>query len=530
MKKKTVIIVVSILVVLLIVAGVLAYLMLGTDVFKSSKELFAKYSTQVVAEDGFFPTALKDYETKKDMVAYTSDGTLSADTEIKGDVTTDATLQDMQNAIGYANNTNITFNGKVDKTNRKVEESFVVNYTDTVKLPFTVKQVGDRYGLLVNGVSETNYIAIDNNNLPGLLQSTFGVTNTTGVPNKLEMPDIESLNFTEEEKTHINDTYFTPVFDSITEDKFTKVKNEDGTTSYVLEMSADEFKNILSQMLQILSTDTTMINKFNTIFNELETDLSLTQAGANSSYLSSYYGTTSGDTVTAENILNLKNELDAQTWNGTIKLTATESKRVTTKFAVELNGVEIIQNNNTSNSLTTNYDASTSNSEIPQNVLFEVSKVQTGTANIDYTVNAALNGTSVFTANVGYADLNTNNPKETVTATIGDPNYLTTTYSYNKNITFGNEVVIDEFNDSTTFVINDYPSNQIGLLLMQYIGGFMQLNTNLMTQIGYQAEDVNPLLVWVAAPSISLSQMNIVNQSNDVVANTSLSEQESRSI
>ncbi len=522
MKKKTLVIVISVLVVLLIVAGVLTYLFLGTDVFKSDKELFAKYSSQVVTEDEFFPTALKDYETKKNMVAYESNGTISANSEIIADTSADTTLQEVQSLIGYANNTNITFNGKVDKTNKKVEENFVVNYTDTVNFPFTIKQDGDRYGILVNGISETNYVAVDNSNLPGLLQS-LGATDVTGVPDKLEMPDIESLNLSDEEKTHINETYLTPMFNGITEDKFTKIKNDDGTVSYVLNISAEEVKAILSQMLQTLSTDTTMIDKLNSIYTELEGDLNLEQnvqsdllTGTQSSLLT----TQTTNTITSENILAYKNEIDAQTWSGNVKLTVTESKKATTKFAVELTGVEV-----SSNSATNTSTVATDNTNNTDIILFEISKEQTNSAdsNIAYTITGAYNGTTYITTNLGYADLNTNNPKETITVTVGDPNYLTTTYTFNKNVTFGNEVVIDGFNDSTTVVINNYSSNQLLPFLIQYASSLVQLNTNQMTQIGYPTDGINPLFVWIAAPATSLDQVQTMG---DELSSTSMSEQE----
>lgn len=521
MKKKTLIIVISIVVVLLIVAGVLTYLMLGTDIFKSEKELFAKYSSQVINEDEFFPKAIVDYETKKEMVAYESNGTLSADTEIKGDATSDTTLQEIQSVIGYGNNTNITFNGKVDKANRKLEESFVVNYTDTVNFPFTVKQDGDRYGLLVNGISATNYVAVDNNNIPGLMQA-LGISDVEGVPNKIEMPNIESLNFSEEEKTHIQEAYFTPMFEGITEDKFTKIKNEDGSVSYELNITAEEFKNILSQMLQTLSTDTAMINKINSFYTEMQEELSVVESQTLSSYASSYYDSTDDSTsegITPDNILKTKSDLDNETWVGNIRINVTENHKETNKFVVELIGVDVSRDTETSTSIASD------TTEEQNSMLFEITKVQSNPANSSYgyTITGTYNGITYATANINYAELNTNNPKENITFTVGNPNYLTTTFSYSKNITFGNAVTIDGFDNTTTVVINNYQSNQLLPFLIQYASSVIQLNTNQMTQIGYPTELVNPLLLWIAAPSTSLNQ---VENASDNLTNTNLNTQE----
>ena len=525
MKKKTLIIVISIVVVLLIVAGVLTYLALGTDVFKTEKELFAKYSSQVITEDEFFPKSIKDYATKKEMVAYESNGTLSADTEIKGDSTSDTTLQEIQSVIGYGNNTNITFNGKVDKTNRKVEESFVVNYTDNVNFPFTFKQDGDRYGLLVNGISATNYVAVDNNNIPGLLQA-LGISEVQGVPNKIEMPNIETLNLSEEEKAHIKEAYITPMFENLTEDKFTKIKNDDGSVSYELNITAEDLKNILSQMLQTLSEDTSMIDKINSIYTEMREELNAVESQIGLSYESSYYGATTNSidstgnsVITPESILSAKSDLDSETWSGNIRINVTEKSRETNKLTIELIGFD--------ESSTTETNTSTTDvaPEGQDSILFEISKGASNPSNSSYgyTITGTYNGTTYVTSNINFADLNTNNPKENITFTLGDPNYLTTTFTYDKNITFGNTVTLNGFDDATTVVLNNYQSNQLLPFLIQYSSSVVQLNTNQMTQIGYPSELVNPLLLWFAAPSTSL---NHIGTASDNLTSTSLSDKE----
>lgn len=525
MKKKTLIIVISIVVVLLIVAGVLTYLALGTDVFKTEKELFAKYSSQVITEDEFFPKAIKDYATKKEMVAYESNGTLSADTEIKGDSTSDTTLQEIQSVIGYGNNTNITFNGKVDKTNRKVEESFVVNYTDNVNFPFTFKQDGDRYGLLVNGISATNYVAVDNNNIPGLLQA-LGISEVQGVPNKIEMPNIETLNLSEEEKAHIKEAYITPMFENLTEDKFTKIKNDDGSVSYELNITAEDLKNILSQMLQTLSEDTSMIDKINSIYTEMREELNAVESQIGLSYEASYYGATTNSidstgnsVITPESILSAKSDLDSETWSGNIRINVTEKSRETNKLTVELIGFDESSTTETSTSTT---DVAP---EGQDSILFEISKGASNPSNSSYgyTITGTYNGTTYVTSNINFADLNTNNPKENITFTLGDPYYLTTTFTYDKNITFGNTVTLNGFDDATTVVLNNYQSNQLLPFLIQYSSSVVQLNTNQMTQIGYPSELVNPLLLWFAAPSTSL---NHIGTASDNLTSTSLSDKE----
>lgn len=548
MKKKTLLIVIIILVILLIAAGIFAYVYLGTDLLRSEKELFAKYTTQVVSEDEFFPTVLKDYETKKTMVPYESNGTISVDTEIIGD-TTSTSMQEIQSALGYANNTSITFQGKVDNANNKFEENFQVNYTDSVNLPFSIKRDGDRYGILVQEISQTNYVAIDNNNIPGLLQS-LGATDVTNVPNKIEIPEIESLNLTDEEKAHIKDTYITPMYEGISEDKFTKIKNEDGTVSYELNLTPEEVKQMVSQMLQTLSTDTMMIDKLNSIYSEIETDFNL-EDDSSSSYYSSYYSATTTQTntdpVTAEGILELKNEIDSETIEGgNIKITVTESNRSTSKLAIELTAgaentsttdtVISMQNDTLTNSTYSNPSdmfnsgtVSTQNStdmteetDEPDVILFEISKVQNDAANITYTANVSYNNEVAYTMNLGYTGLNTNTPTEMINMVMGDPESVLSTYSIQKNITFGNEVTIDGFDENTTVVLNNYSSEQLLPFLMQYVTRLGEINTNQMTQIGYPTDAVNPLMLWAGGVGL----VTYIQASDTITNMPTMSEEE----
>ena len=303
-KKKTLLIVIIVLIVwILIIGGIVAFLFLGTDLFKSDKELFAKYVASMTdKETGFFPISLNDYENRKMNNAYEINGNFSVNTEILATASsmqsssTDqssmaAQLMLIESLVDYGNNTNISYSGKVDNQNKKVEQNIQINYQDGVSLPFNYKQVGDIYGLQADFVS-SDYIAIENNNLPALLQK-LGATNITNVPNKIEIQEIESLNFTDEEKQHIYDNYVANILMELSDDKFTKTENNDGSVSYTLTLSVNEVKDLLVKELQILSEDTMMIDKINNIFQEVSSN--------------------SAQTITSQDILDLVDEMNVET-------------------------------------------------------------------------------------------------------------------------------------------------------------------------------------------------------------------------
>lgn len=490
-KKKTLLIVIIVLIVwILIIGGIVAFLFLGTDLFKSDKELFAKYVASMTdKETGFFPISLNDYENRKMNNAYEINGNFSVNTEILATASsmqsssTDqssmaAQLMLIESLVDYGNNTNISYSGKVDNQNKKVEQNIQINYQDGVSLPFNYKQVGDIYGLQADFVS-SDYIAIENNNLPALLQK-LGATNITNVPNKIEIQEIESLNFTDEEKQHIYDNYVANILMELSDDKFTKTENNDGSVSYTLTLSVNEVKDLLVKELQILSEDTMMIDKINNIFQEVSSN--------------------SAQTITSQDILDLVDEMNVET------TTANDNFVIT-----------VTQNNGEVNSLvisTTDMKVS-----ITKNVQ---------DSNLSYTIAMNANieeiGEIVFSFDMSYSGINTDNVSETYKISANIPQMANVEYTLNNNVNFSNSVNIDDF-DTNTIILNDdnYSSTEIQNFMTQVVQLVMQKNIEQMQQIGYPTEMVNPMAMWVVGPGLG---MYMYSSQQGVMDNTDLSAQE----
>ena len=535
MKKKTLLIVLLILLILVLIGGgVFAYIYFGTDTFKTEKELFAKYSMQALSQDEFIPTLLEQFESRKEVQAYENNGSISVKTEI-ANIANSASATEVQSALNIANNTNITFQGKVDHQNRKVEENFQVNYSDSIKLPFSVRQDGDKYGLRVNEITNETYVAIENNNLPGLFQA-LGATDVSNIPNKIEIQEIESLKFSDEEKAHINETYITPIYTNISDEKFTKIENEDGSITHKLSLTPQEVINMMSQSLETLSTDQTMIDKLNSICNEFQTEFFLFQI----------YNTSSGtgiqtNPVTVEMIQELKNELDAETIEGgTINLLVTENKRNATKFVLEFTYEDLSSSsttssmqgyttaestdtplssafgNNVSTGVTTEGQTGSSNQI---NLVIELSKNQTDSANVSYIFNISYNGVNYFNVTMDYKELNTNAPSESYSIRMGIPEQATTTYTLTNNLTFGNEIAIDGLNDTNSMLLNNRSSAEVLPFLQDYITRFTQMNANQMAQIGYPVDAINPIFTfWTGGVGIVMYMQKsaLINSSVDL--------------
>lgn len=472
-KKKTLLIVIIILIVLLVLAGgAFAYIYFGTDLLKTDKELFAKYFMQMGDEEkGIFPKNFVDYVDKRELNAYTTNGSFSAVTDMLTDTTSDLETAMMAQLNEYGNNTNITFSGSVDNANRKVEQDISINYNDSVSLPFKYKQVGDVYGIQADFLS-SSYISVENNNLPDLLQK-LGATDVSTVPYKIEAQEIESLQFTDEELTHIQETYITPMFNNLSEDKFSKLENTDGSVSYTLTLTNIEIRDIIVNMLQTLSTDTTMLNKINSILAEIYGDSSVS--------------------IASEDIQEVIDDL--------ANTTMTE-----TSF-----NISVTQNNRETNAI------SISSGDVTAQFLILKSD-----SNVTYTfsVNSAdeVNCSMTMT----YSGIDTNTVTEAVDVNLYVTDALDTTYSFENTVNFDASINIEDFDDSN-MVLNNYPAEQVQPFVGQVISYIVQMNSYQMTQIGFPSELGNPMVMWIAGPGLAMS---IYSSAQESVGSTSLSAQE----
>ena len=450
MKKKTVLIIIITLIILLLIAGgVFAYLFLATDLFKSDKQLFLKYVVNM-SNDKNEMTLLEKYENKKKTTGYENSGSFSVNTDIVSE-STDTTLQELKNVINAANNTNVAFSGKVDNANKKVEQNIQINYSDTVNFPLIYKQDGDIYGVKTDLITP-NYIAVENNNLKELFQK-LGATDVTNVPNKFEVQQLQSISLTDEERSHLLNTYLVPMVDGLSDEKFTKAENADGSVEYILTLTYQDLKNIVIQMLNTLSTDTMMINKINTILQEVYQDENMV--------------------LTSEIVQKAVTNFESQTvTDGSITISVTQKDRTTTGMSINAG-----------------------------DVVLKITNVQNDSS-VKYNISLDIKDISEISLQISYSGLNTNNVTENVSVNANISNAINMVYSYDNAVTFGNAVNIEAMPMASTAVLNNYPAEQLQPFMTQLGNAIAQVNTNQMTQIGYPVEFVNPMVMWFATPTI----------------------------
>ena len=130
------------LVILMVLTGI-AYTYFATDLFKTNKDLFFKYITQIGDEkEGFIDNSLKQYFEKQKTTPYQNEG----------DIEVEVTAYNTSDQFENVNQMKVTFDGQVDVANNQALQNISLNYSDEVKFPVTYKKVGDTLGI------QTDYI------------------------------------------------------------------------------------------------------------------------------------------------------------------------------------------------------------------------------------------------------------------------------------------------------------------------------------------------------------------------------------
>lgn len=427
---------------LFIIIGIVIYIYLGTDTFKSDKDLFIKHTSQLLEENNFIPTGLAEYLNKKQNQIYETKGTFKINVNY-----TDPSIQEQKEEEIY-NNMYIDIEGKVDKVSSRDEVNLIVNYSDSAKFPISYKHDGNKSGIKIDDILP-NYIASNSNDINEVFEEIDVIGGTDFlIDPTYTLPIIELTN---DEKVYIQDVYVNNFFTNLSEDKFTIIENTDGSNCYELNLTLQEATDIISQTLQTASQDTKIINILNKIFSSNNL----------------------GITITPDNIIELKNRIDSEKIeDGNFKVQLNENNKIINKIRFE---ISLSDSNNSENE-----DYMTA---------IEIVKNSNSSDNLSYTVNYTIAGTQIISTSINLVDYQTNNPSEEVTISVGNSENSTFSYMINNNLTFENQIAISEFEDALTIVIDNYQENELNNFLTQYKNKFIEFHRNMMTQIGLVSSD-----------------------------------------
>ena len=483
--------IIIVLVVILILIGVIAFLYFSTDIFRSNKEAFFKYTAQLVEqEDGFVDNTLKQYLEKKKNTPYENNGSIDFDISIP----------EMGQDNEALNNFNISFTGKTDNTSSKKEQNISLNYSDDVKFPFYYRKVGDVQGIQTDNVGSKYIAKRDGEEIQSLEDMEINITGLEEIStiyNNMQISNEEIQNF----KTK----YFDNIFSQIQDDKFSKI-SEQNSTGYKLTLEEDNLKDILTNVLETLKNDESTLDKLNQL-------LGLEQSASK---------------IRNTDLDSLINDITNNSKIGTLEVTVYNTNGKLIKIDVKHENLVItVEKSKQENELTYN-----ANIEILQdskqifntNIVAKYTGIQgenvienyeiTLGGNYSNNTNSNLNEQSSESSN---EDLEQSSDEEPSNENNNSEN-IEYKYTINNTIQFVQGTDIQDFSTENAIILNDEDEEYVENLMKAVDERLILVNEEQMQQIGISGNQ-NPLIY---STPITLVELMIYNQASFAVQNSSM--------
>ena len=456
--------IIIIIIIILILVATIASLYFFTDLFRSNKEAFFKYTAQLIAqEDGFVDDSLTQYLEKKKNTPY----------EDNGNIDFDISIPDMGQDDDAINNFNIGFSGKVDNANTKIEENVSLNYSNDVNFPFYYRKVNDVQGIQTDNVG-SKYIAIrDGEEIQSLKDMEIninGLEEITALYNNIQISNEDIQNF----KT----TYFDNIFSQIQDNKFSKI-SEENSTGYKLTLSGDDLKDILTKVLETLREDEGTLDKLNQL-------LGLEQSASK---------------IRSTTIDSLINDITNNSAIGTLEVTVYKTNGKLSKIDIQHENLKLtLEKSKQENELTYN-----ANIEVLQDSrqIYNASLVAkyTGIETNNVIENCELilgtNYSSQENNNITESleeldeEQETNNEQEDSQNTVTNE-HVEYKYTLNNTVQFTQGVDIEDFSTENSIILNDEDEEYVTNLMNAIEERLISVNQKQMEQVGISA-DQNPL-------------------------------------
>ena len=452
MKKKVAIKLMIFLIIFIIIIGAgLAYAYFSTDFLKTNDQLFFKYLGQAVeSEDGFINSSLKDYFKKKRTEKYEDNGNFYVDINISD---LDA---DMLQTI---NDFNIDYSGVIDNTTRKNEQEITINYSDEVNFPFKYKYANETLGLQTDYVS-SKYIGIENNDLKEFAEK-IGLTNTEDIPDTIDLfsnlDNTETFNFTDEEREQIKDIYKSILEEKLKDKEFVKTE-ENETINYSVDMTNQEFKDIIIEFLETIKNDSILMPKIEEATQEL---LKMMSENSDEEY-----------TVQSiiDNCIDELNNNETEEGNISVIVSQTNQKLSGITLKNEENEIKLTKTD-VEGSLTYNFEANIKDKESEDTTKYMMSASYKGLEQM-----ASVN--EIYQTGI--------------IATV-DGKEQKMVYNLNCTDSFKNDIDIQDYSDDEIQTLNEYDSEQISTLLTGITERIVEVNNMQMEEIGF-SEYGNPMI------------------------------------
>ena len=463
-KKNTKILLILIIIIVIIILAGVGILVFATDIFKSDKEMFFKYMADIGdSKKGFIDDGLKQYFEKKNNTPYNDEGEFSVN------ISSDNEQKKFENV----NNFNISFSGQVDTANSKAAQNISLNYSNDVKFPINYKQIENKIGLQTKYVG-SKFVAIETEKLNKLSEDLDDVESYGEMVDKLQK--MGKVELTEDEKSHIKDTYITVINQQLEKDKFSKVKESD-MSGYKLSLTGTDLQNVLVKLLETLKNDQTTVDKLNEYLKIQKNSAKITASQIDDA------------------IKSIKDDTDFSDKN--FEIAVYQKNRDVCKLVIETTeGTIAIEKKIEGNQ---------------QNIVVSYEMKEDKKSKISFSANFE-NLESLQNIKENY-ELIMSLPEVAESSTTTDVDSEVVVYKFSNDVNFTDSATVEDFSSDNSLMLTDYDSDQVSSFLNAVVERISEVNEQQMGQLGLEANE-NPIVNIIPSIGLYLGNMNVLNQVN----------------
>ena len=288
----------------------------------------------------------------------------------------------------------------------------------------------------------------------------------------------EKVELTEDEKSHIKDTYITVINQQLEKDKFSKVKESD-MSGYKLSLTGTDLQNVLVKLLETLKNDQTTVDKLNEYLKIQKNSAKITASQIDDAIKSIKDDTDFSDKnfeiavyqknrdvcklviETTEGTIAIEKKIEGNQQNIVVSYEMKEDKKSKISFSANFENLESLQN------IKENYELIMSLPEVA----------------------------------------------ESSTTTDVDSEVVVYKYNFSNDVNFTDSATVEDFSSDNSLMLTDYDSDQVSNFLNAVVERISEVNEQQMGQLGLEASE-NPIVNIIPSIGLYLGNMNVLNQVN----------------
>lgn len=441
--KKIQILIICLVIILVLGCATFATLYFATDIFKSEKEMFYKYISQIninqIADTNFN----SNYQTRLENESQINSGTIDIKVQEDGALSFDESF---------------SFNSKVDAVSKLASSIIDINKDGQKVLTVNYLKNKDLYGLKFEEIV-SQYVVFENNNLKEFA-AKFPVQDTSNIPDKIDLSEmLQSVNQEDinlEELNSIGNKYANLIIEELKNlptENYSKV--EDG---YKLTIDLKTLQNIFIKILNTLKTDEQIFNLVNSLISTIDSS----QEIQFEEYQQAFEQLLEELSTEMEENYDIINIIAYEQGRIYVKIgiDSEEEKSYVDGYIEQKDDKIVLKVNNITKGIYTNSETN-----------FIISRNLDITENEEYSVNliSKQDESEVINSNIIISrngKLDSSNIKNSLIVTIIAPEQeLEISMEYNNEKTFESDLQIEEFNIGNHVIINKLDYSQIENLM-----------------------------------------------------------------